>query len=1049
MAETIKGINVVIGSDTTGLSNALSDVNKKSRDIQSELKQVEKLLKLDPTNTDLLAQKQKLLADAVANTRDKLDRLKAAQDQVDQQFKNGDITEGQYRAFQREVAKTEQELNNLDGKLNETNQVIKSQGVEVSKLGKDYKDSFDEAQRSMGNSFEQMKKVGTGMTIAGGAIAAGLGVAVKGAADFEQSMANVYSVMAPDEVKEFSGELKDLAVTMGADTKYSATEAAKGIEELVKAGVSVKDIMGGGLQGALSLATAGELELGDAAEIASTALNAFKKDALTVSQAADILAGAANASATDVSELKFGLSASASVASSVGLTFKDTATALAVFAQNGLKGSDAGTSLKTMLMNLQPSTEKAYNQFKDLGLLTLDVAKSTEFLAKKGIKPVNDSVDGIIGSLAQYLAKMDGAKSVTGKYFDEAKKMAEANGWLYSSFYNANGSLKSMAEISDLLTKSMSGLNDMQRQAALETMFGSDAIRAGSILYKEGAKGIDEMATAMGKIKADDVAAAKMNTLNGTIEQLSGSIETAKISIGQALLPALRKLATVVQGGVDAFNNLSPGMKSFIAIGGAVTAALMLIVGPLLMLIGFIPQIVAGFTMVGTALKALTAIQWLYNAALDANPIGLVIIALAALAAAAIVVIKNWEPISQFFVDLWGSIASVFKGAWEAISSGMTSAWEAISSTTTTVFQSISSFFTEVWTGIISFLTDTWAAISNAAKIAFDGLVNIIKPILEGLKLFFTGIWEVIKNIFGGALLLIINLVTGNFTELSKNAQAIWNNLKDAFGKIWEGIKQVFSGAVNLLKTILSGAWEAITSTASAAWSGFKTIVSDLVTGTVEVVKNIWNGTITWFKELPGKLYNIGSDMFTKMKEAVTSTVTTVKDAIVTGMTAAIDWLKQLPNQMLQLGKDMIMGLVNGIKNMIGSVGNAISDLANSITDGIKSALDIHSPSRVMKKLGEYTGQGFAIGIGNTVSSVRQKANDMAAAASSALNGTMVPSVGGIGSGSGSGGDTYNLDGMFAGANFHVRNDNDIKLIAKELWGMTQQSSRGMGGARG
>ncbi|MNR93710.1 Phage-related minor tail protein [compost metagenome] len=1039
MAETIKGINIVIGSDTTGLSNALSDVNKKSRDIQSELKQVEKLLKLDPTNTDLLAQKQKLLADAVANTRDKLDRLKAAQDQVDQQFKNGDITEGQYRAFQREVAKTEQELNNLDGKLKETNQVIQSQGVEVSKLGKDYKESFDEAQRSMGNSFEQMKKVGTGMTIAGGAIAAGLGVAVKGAADFEQSMANVYSVMAPDEVSKFSGQLKDLAITMGADTKYSATEAAKGIEELVKAGVSVKDIMGGGLQGALSLATAGELELGDAAEIASTALNAFKKDALTVSQAADILAGAANASATDVSELKFGLSASASVASSVGLTFKDTATALAVFAQNGLKGSDAGTSLKTMLMNLQPSTEKAYNQFKDLGLLTLDVAKSTEFLAKKGIKPVNDSVDGIIGSLAQYLAKMDGAKSVTGKYFDEAKKMAEANGWLYSSFYNANGSLKSMAEISDLLTKSMSGLNDMQRQAALETMFGSDAIRAGSILYKEGAKGIDDMATAMGKIKADDVAAAKMNTLNGTIEQLTGSLETAKISIGQALLPALRKLATAVQGGIDAFNNLSPGMKAFIAISGAVVAALMLIVGPLLLLIGFIPQIVAGFTVIGPLISGA------FSVAL--GPIGLVIAAIAAVVAGVVLIVQNWSSIKDFFVDLWGSIASVFTGAWEAISSGMTSAWEAVSSTTTTVFQGISAFFTEVWNGITTFLTETWTVISNTAKAAFEGIANIIKPILEGLKTFFTGIWEAIKNIFGGALLLIINLVTGNFTELSKNAQAIWNNLKDAFGKIWDGIKQVFSGSLDLLKSILSTTWDAIKSAASSAWEGFKSVVTSLVSATVSSVKDIWNGTISWFKELPGKLYNIGSDMFNKMKEAVTSTVTTVKDAIVTGMTAAIDWLKQLPNQMLQLGKDMIMGLVNGIKNMVGAVGNAISDLATSITDGIKSALDIHSPSRVMKKLGEYTGQGFAIGIGNTVSSVRQKANDMADAASSALSGTMAPSVGRMGAGSG--GDTYNLDGMFAGANFHVRNDNDIKLIAKELWGMTQQSSRGMGGARG
>ncbi|MGQ7101892.1 phage tail tape measure protein [Escherichia sp. SP-MK] len=130
-------------------------------------------------------------------------------------------------------------------------------------------------------------------------------------------------------------------------------EAGQGIEELIKAGVSLTDIINGGLEGALNLATAGELELGDAAEIASTALNAFKDDNLSVAQAADLLAGAANASATSVGEMKFGLSMVSAVAAGVGLSFKDTTTALALFAQNGLKGSDAGTSLKTQTSFLQ------------------------------------------------------------------------------------------------------------------------------------------------------------------------------------------------------------------------------------------------------------------------------------------------------------------------------------------------------------------------------------------------------------------------------------------------------------------------------------------------------------------------------------------------------------------------------------------------------------------------------------------------------------------------------------------------------------------------
>lgn len=135
MAETIKGINIVIGSDTTGLSKALSDVNKNARDIQSELKQVEKLLKLDPANTELLAQKQKLLGDAVANSREKLDRLRAVQEQVNQQFAKGEISEGQYRAFQREIVATEQQLKKLEQQGQETKRSLADLGASLQNTG--------------------------------------------------------------------------------------------------------------------------------------------------------------------------------------------------------------------------------------------------------------------------------------------------------------------------------------------------------------------------------------------------------------------------------------------------------------------------------------------------------------------------------------------------------------------------------------------------------------------------------------------------------------------------------------------------------------------------------------------------------------------------------------------------------------------------------------------------------------------------------------------------------------------------------------------------
>jgi phage-related minor tail protein len=190
LAETIKGINVVIGSDTTGLSAALSDVNKKSRDIQSELKQVEKLLKLDPTNTELIAQKQKLLGDAVANTSEKLNRLREAQKQVEEQFARGEISEGQYRAFQREVAKTEQELRSLEGRLDDT--------------GKSFQDAGNDAE----SAASKIKRAGDGLKGVGEKMALGITAPIVGIA--------ALATEGTEEFRKFTARLSTNAQIAGA-----------------------------------------------------------------------------------------------------------------------------------------------------------------------------------------------------------------------------------------------------------------------------------------------------------------------------------------------------------------------------------------------------------------------------------------------------------------------------------------------------------------------------------------------------------------------------------------------------------------------------------------------------------------------------------------------------------------------------------------------------------------------------------------------------------------------------------------------------------------
>jgi len=255
MAETIRGINVVIGAETTGLSKALSDVNKKSRDIQSELKQVEKLLKLDPTNTELLAQRQKLLSDAVANTSEKLNRLKTVQEQVNQQFQRGEISEGQYRAFQREIVKTEQELQKLEQQGQETKRSLADLGV------------------SLQNAGDKLRGVGQTMTLAVTTPIVGAGVAAfKMAADLKDAIGATEQIFkgAADNVKNWAdglaeyygiseGEALDYANMMGALLqnigKMSAEEAAKQAQTLVQLAGDLTAMFGGTTEQAVQALT--------------------------------------------------------------------------------------------------------------------------------------------------------------------------------------------------------------------------------------------------------------------------------------------------------------------------------------------------------------------------------------------------------------------------------------------------------------------------------------------------------------------------------------------------------------------------------------------------------------------------------------------------------------------------------------------------------------------------------------------------------------------------------------------------------------------------
>lgn len=349
----------------------------------------------------------------------------------------------------------------------EATQAVRRVKTELSQLhGKAYT-AIVNVRQNMSGPLNQMKNglsgiaggmlMGTSMQMAGAA-GMGLGIydGIRNYTDFTAQLSQIKALTDLDA--QTMEQVKAKAMELGDATTFSSTEAAQGMTELLKAGVSVKDVLGDASEAALNLATAGGLGMGEAAEIMSTAMNAFHMDNAT--HAADILAGAANASATSVQEMRYSLAACSAVAAGAGVSFDDTNTALAVFAQNGLKGSDAGTSLKTMLQNLIPMTKTQYEAFSQLNLLT-------------------------------------------------------ENGT--SAFFDASGSMKSMAEIADLLQDRLSGLTKEQQMTYLYNMFGSDAIRGGMILMREGAKGIHDMYDAMSQVTAEKTAIEMMDNLRGSL----------------------------------------------------------------------------------------------------------------------------------------------------------------------------------------------------------------------------------------------------------------------------------------------------------------------------------------------------------------------------------------------------------------------------------------------------------------------------------------------------------------------------------------------------
>lgn len=731
MASRIQGITVEIGGDTTKLTTALKGVNSEIRNTQSQLRDVEKLLKLDPGNTELLSQKQRMLNAEVQATKEKLEALKTASEQANAALEQGTISKDQYDALQREIIATESALEELEKQAEQSAVALQK----ISATGTKLQDVGSKVE-GVGKSLLPLSAAVTGVGVAG----------LKVATDFEKAMSGVQAITGAtgDELEK----LRETAIDLGATTAFSSGEVAEAMTEMAKAGWSTTQIIDG-MAGVLDATAASGESLGTVATIVADAITGFGLSAKDSARVADLMTQAANSGTIGVSDLGESYKYVAPLAQSMGLSIEDVTTALSAMSMAGIKGSQAGTSLRTVLANMAKPSSTVASAMDELSL----------------------------------------------------------------SITNSDGSFKSLDEIITTMRTSFSGLTDDQKAYYATALAGKEGMSGLISLLNLTQEEYDALTASMNNCSgvAGETAAVMQDNLQSKVEQLGGALESLAIKLSEYVIPFLTGLVEKITAAVDAFTNMNPIVqKAVLVIGGilAVAGPILILVGKIISAVGTImtvvPKLAGVINTVKTAFAAL-------NAAMLANPIFLVIAAITALVAAFIYLWNNCDEFRQFWIDLWENIKQAAIAVWTALKEFFTVAWQTISSTAQTIWNGIRNFFSALWEGIKTIfntvlnviktiVTTYFNVYKTIITTVFNAIKTVITTILNAIKTVITTVWNTIKNVFTTVLNAIKSVVSGAFSSM-------WNGIKNTVSGIVNTIKNGFNNAVSFIKGLASSAF--------------------------------------------------------------------------------------------------------------------------------------------------------------------------------------------------------------------------------------------------
>lgn len=822
MANRIKGITVEIGGDTTKLQTALKGVNSSIRDTQSQLRDVEKLLKLDPSNTELLAQKHRLLGEAVSETKEKLATLKTAAEQANTALANGEITQDQYDALQREIIETENNLRDLERQAGQSAVALQK----IAATGEKLKTVGD----NISSAGQKLLPVTAGVTALGTA-------AVSTAANFESSMSQVQATMGitKDAMSTVNGEsvntmdtLSALAKKMGSETAFSASECAEALNYLALAGYDTQQ-MCDTLPTVLNLAAAGGIDLAAASDMVTDAMSALGMGVDEAGTMVDQMAKTASSTNTSVAQLGEGILTIGATAKTVKGGTAELNTALGILANNGIKGAEGGTHLRNVILSLQNPTDKAADCLNELGVSVYDSEGNMRSL-NDILGDLNTSMDGmtaeeksnIIGKIFNKtdLSSVNALLANTGSTWDD----------LQQSIIDSGGAAQQMADTQ---------LDNLQGQITiLKSALEGLAISFGELL-------MPAIKTIVGWVQKF------VDWLNGMDEGTKKVITTVAL-LAAALGPVLIVIGKVVSA-VGTIMTIVPKVAGVINTVKTAFAALntTMLANPIFLIIAAITALVAAFIYLWNTNEDFR--QFWINLWENVKEVAIAV----------------WEAIKNFFSAAWEAISSTAQAVWNGIKDFFSGLWEGIKTIFSTVVEVIKTIITTYFNIYKTIITTVLNAIKTVFTTIWNGIKTVVTTVVTAIQTFITTAWNAIKNTVTTVLNAIKTVITTVWNAIKSAVTSVVNGIKSTITSVWNGIKSTVSSVVNSIKSTVTTVFNNI-------WSGIKGTMGKIVSS----IKEGFNQAISFITSLPSKALQWGKDMIMGIVNGIKSCIGAVGDAV-------------------------------------------------------------------------------------------------------------------------------------------------------------------------